>query len=35
LPLPDPIPRPIRVRRLRAPGRSAIWLSFIALLPLL
>src|SRR4029453_5471715 len=30
LPLPEPMPRPMRVRSLRDPGRSAIWLSFIA-----
>src|SRR5262245_26236390 len=30
LPLPEPMPRPTRVRFLRDPGRSAIWLSFIA-----
>src|SRR3954463_2937649 len=29
LPLPEPMPRPMRVRFLRDPGRSAIWLSFI------
>src|SRR5262249_34676152 len=29
LPLPDPMPRPTRMRRLRAPALSAIWLSFI------
>src|SRR5215213_4040675 len=29
LPTPEPIPRPIRTRFLRDPGRSAIWLSFI------
>src|SRR5215475_3889208 len=31
LPLPEPIPRPTRRRDLRAPGRSAISESFIAL----
>src|SRR5947209_11240831 len=30
LPLPEPMPRPTRVRSLREPGRSAISLSFIA-----
>src|SRR3954471_6693094 len=30
LPTPEPIPRPMRTRFLRDPGRSAIWLSFIA-----
>src|SRR5260370_10792052 len=29
LPLPEPMPRPTRMRGLRAPGLSAIWLSFI------
>src|SRR5436190_6049096 len=29
LPLPEPMPRPTRIRALRAPGLSAIWLSFI------
>src|SRR5437660_5602773 len=29
LPLPEPMPRPTRMRRLRAPALSAIWLSFI------
>src|ERR1700737_3855993 len=29
LPLPEPMPRPIRMRALRAPGRSAISLSFM------
>src|ERR1700681_1342749 len=30
LPLPEPMPRPTRMRALRDPGRSAISLSFIA-----
>src|SRR5215210_3457273 len=30
LPLPEPMPRPTRIRSLRDPGRSAISLSFIA-----
>src|SRR5450755_4731002 len=30
LPMPEPMPRPMRKRFLRAPGRSAISLSFIA-----
>jgi hypothetical protein len=30
LPMPEPMPRPMRMRFLRAPGLSAIWLSFIA-----
>jgi hypothetical protein len=29
LPLPEPMPRPMRVRFLRDPGRSAIWFSFM------
>src|SRR5471032_237498 len=29
LPLPEPMPRPIRMRFLREPGLSAIWFSFI------
>src|SRR6185295_15737498 len=29
LPTPEPMPRPIRTRSLRAPCLSAIWLSFI------
>src|ERR1700730_6662526 len=29
LPLPEPMPRPMRMRALRAPGRSAISLSFM------
>src|ERR1700722_21040852 len=29
LPLPEPMPRPTRMRALRDPGRSAISLSFI------
>src|SRR5689334_19930026 len=32
LPLPEPMPRPTRMRFLREPGLSAISLSFIALL---
>src|SRR5476649_1433461 len=31
LPLPEPIPRPTRIRLLRAPSLSAILLSFIVL----
>src|ERR1700712_1242054 len=31
LPLPEPIPRPTRIRPLRAPSLSLISLSFIAL----
>src|ERR1700675_4325471 len=31
LPLPEPMPRPIRMRPLRAPALSAISLSFMAL----
>src|SRR6202142_738076 len=30
LPMPEPMPRPTRMRFLRAPGRSAISLSFMA-----
>src|SRR5436853_4927758 len=30
LPLPEPMPRPMRMRSLRDPGRSAISLSFIS-----
>src|SRR5215213_7233519 len=30
LPTPEPIPRPMRTRFLRDPGRSAIWLSFMS-----
>jgi hypothetical protein len=30
LPMPEPMPRPMRARFLRAPGRLAISLSFIA-----
>src|ERR1700733_5038965 len=29
LPLPEPMPRPTRMRPLRAPSLSAIWFSFI------
>src|SRR3954451_20781385 len=35
LPLPEPMPRPMRMRSLRDPGRSAIWLSFIDVDPYL
>src|SRR3954447_15975954 len=31
LPLPEPMPRPTRMRPLRAPSLSAIWFSFIVL----
>src|SRR5487761_2744676 len=34
LPMPEPMPRPMRKRFLRAPGRSAISLSFMAVVPL-
>src|SRR5712692_7918659 len=34
LPVPEPMPRPMRARFLRAPGRSASSLSFIAQSPL-
>jgi hypothetical protein len=27
--MPEPMPRPMRMRFLRAPGLSAIWFSFI------
>src|SRR3569623_301876 len=30
LPIPEPMPRPMRVRFLREPALSAIWLSFIS-----
>src|SRR5262249_43418029 len=32
LPMPEPMPRPMRMRFLRAPGLSAIWLSFMSLI---
>ena len=35
LPLPDPMPRPTRMRAFREPGLSAISLSFMTLLPFL
>src|SRR5580704_8423194 len=35
LPLPEPMPRPTRIRFLREPALSAISLSFIALSPYL
>src|SRR6202008_3691489 len=35
LPLPEPMPRPTRIRFLREPGLSARSVSFIVLLPLL
>src|SRR5665213_968134 len=35
LPLPEPMPRPMRMRFLRAPALSAIWLSFMAVVLLL
>src|ERR1700687_920468 len=33
--MPEPMPRPMRMRFLRAPGLSAIWFSFISILVLL